>query len=51
MMGRCAVTSSAEAAPDAPAESDASMLDTAKASFLGRHGDHGPCNSLQLTSG
>jgi hypothetical protein len=27
MIGRCAVTSSAEPAPDAPAESDASMVD------------------------
>jgi len=33
MTGRCAVTSSAELAPDAPVVSDASMVDTAKTSF------------------
>jgi hypothetical protein len=43
MIGRCAVTSSAGLAPDAPAESDASMVDTAKTSFRTMHGHPRPC--------
>jgi hypothetical protein len=46
MMGRCAVTSSAELAPDAPAVSDASMVDTAKTSFRTVHGRRQPCSAL-----
>jgi hypothetical protein len=46
MTGRCAVTSSAELAPDAPVVSDASMVDTAKTSFRTVHGSRSPCSSL-----
>src|ERR1700682_1462150 len=46
LMGRCAVTSSAELAPDAPADSDASMIDTAKTSFRTLHDRRQPCSSL-----
>ena len=49
MMGRCAVTSSAEPAPDAPAVSDASTVASANTSFRRAHGPGGPCDLLQLT--
>jgi hypothetical protein len=46
MMGRCAVTSSAELAPDAPVVRDASMVDTANTSFRTAHRRRRPCDSL-----
>ncbi len=46
MTGRCAVTSSAEFAPDAPVVSDAAMVDTATTSFRNAHGLDEPCRTL-----